>query len=115
MGKQRQVTRPVKSTEYFIVPASRSAEKNWQDLRAVQGNRLADAWDYLTAHPHLYHPERNYPLRGNLGSATVNGKELEQWQYRDLSNGARLWFCVDETSRTVFLTEVHTRHPNETK
>lgn len=114
-GKQRSVSRPVKSTEYRIVPLGREVVKGWQDLKAVQANKLADAWDYLTNTPLLYHPERNYPLKGSLGFAVIDGVQFEQWQYRNLSHGARIWFCVDEKARVVYLTEVHTRHPNETK
>lgn len=74
MSKQRSISRPVKSTEFSIIPVGRDVVKNWQDLKAVQANKLADAWDYLTNTPLQYHPERNYPLKGALGSAT-------EWQY----------------------------------
>lgn len=115
MAKQRSISRPVKSNEFLIVPVSRDVVKSWQDLRAVQANRLADAWDYLMNTPLLFHPERNYPLKGELGSAVVNGEIMNQWQYRNLSNGARIWFCVDEQTKRVYITQVFTRHPNETK
>lgn len=115
MSKQRSITRPIKSTEFALVPVSRDVVKSWQDLKAVQANKLADAWDYLTNHPLLFHPERNYPLRGELGQAVVNGVHLEQWQFRHLSHGARIWFCVDEKQKRVYITQVFTRHPNETK
>ncbi|QNV37062.1 hypothetical protein IDM49_07310 [Rothia terrae] len=115
MSKQRSLSRPVKSTEFSIVPVGRDVVKNWQDLKAVQANKLADAWDFLTNTPLQYHPERNYPLKGALGSSTVNGNVMDQWQYRNLSNGARIWFCVDEKQKRVYLTRVFTRHPNETK
>ena len=103
----------MKSTEFSIVPVGRDVVKNWQDLKAVQANKLADAWDFLTNTPLQYHPERNYPLKGALGSSTVNGNVMDQWQYRNLSNGARI--CVDEKQKRVYLTRVFTRHPNETK
>lgn len=52
MAKPRPVARPTKRAEYELVFGSSSAEKGWNDLRAGARNAPADAWDYLTAHPH---------------------------------------------------------------
>ncbi len=115
MTKNRLLQRPVKSTEYQIVAASNDVVKGWNDLKATQNNKLAGAWDYLAQHPTLRHPLRNYPLKGSLGTVKILGEEFDQWQFRDLSHGARLWFCVDDKKRIVYLTRVATAHPNETK
>lgn len=56
----------------------------------------------------------NYPLRGELGTITRGDTTHERWQHKPTLKGtARIWFFVEE--RTVYLEQVHTSHPNETK
>jgi hypothetical protein len=43
-------------------------------------------------------------LKGTLGSRTVHGKVLEQWQY-EVTSGGRIWYCPDPERRIVWLTE----------
>lgn len=54
------------------------------------------------------------PLRGTLGSRTIGGIEMDQWQY-DVSSGARLWYCVDPDDRIVWLTLAAMGHPTATE
>lgn len=53
------------------------------------------------------------PLRGTLGKRTVGGTEMSQWQY-DISSSARLWYCIDPSSHTVWLTLASMGHPHAT-
>ena len=107
------VPRPPKKTEYTIRFATSNASKGWQDLVASIRSPLADAWDFLTRTPQLRTPT-NYPLRGELATVDHGGKTHERWQHKPTQQGdARIWFYVDE--RTVYLEQVHTHHPNETK
>lgn len=49
-----------------------------------------------------------------LGVIERGGATHERWQHKPTAKGtARIWFYVHE--RTVFLEQVHTSHPNETK
>jgi hypothetical protein len=112
-GKGNHVPRPTKKSEYAIIFASNSARKGWQDLEAVRRNDLVDAWDFLTRNPKELSP-LNSQLRGELGQVTVAGEPFDRWQLKLSSTfGARIWFYVD--GNTVFIEEVHTNHPNETK
>lgn len=52
-------------------------------------------------------------LRAGLGTRTIRGVEMEQWQY-DISSGARLWYCVDHDARIVWLTNTSAGHPSAT-
>lgn len=54
------VPRPPKASEYEIVFGSSEAERGRRDLKAIAKNALADAWDYLTAHPARYDAARCY-------------------------------------------------------
>jgi len=49
-----------------------------------------------------------------LGLVTHNGSTYERWQHKPtLKGNARIWFFVVE--QVVYLEQVHTHHPNETK
>lgn len=113
-GKRGElVPRPPKKMEYEIRFATTNARKGWQDLAATIRNPLAEAWDFLTRTPLAKTPS-NYPLRGALGTITRGDKVHERWQHKPTIKGtARIWFFVDD--RTVYLEQVHTSHPNETK
>ncbi|WP_419850240.1 hypothetical protein [Candidatus Poriferisocius sp.] len=40
--------------------------------------------------------------------------ELPQWQYEVTSSG-RIWYCIDDDKKTVWLTAVHIGHPKATE
>ena len=113
------VPRPTKASEYEIFFGSVAVERGWTDLKAAAKNALADAYDYLTAHPSRYDPDRCYQLRGDLSTVLVDDVSLPQWQYK-ISDGARLWYAVEEPSGKekkpgrVFITRAAPGHPNET-
>lgn len=113
------VPRPVKGTECEIFFGNTAAQRGWTDLKASAKNALADAYDYLTAHPAQYDPDRCYQLRGDLSTVLVAGVVLPQWQYK-AAGGARLWCAVDEPNAKakkpgrVYITKAATGHPNET-
>ncbi|MGO2053498.1 hypothetical protein ACT3UD_07145 [Glutamicibacter sp. 287] len=56
----------------------------------------------------------NYGLKDELGMISRGETSHERWQHKRTAKGAaRIWFYVHE--RTVFLEQVDTSHPNETK
>ncbi|MGW5439867.1 hypothetical protein [Nocardia asteroides] len=111
--KGELVSRPAKRTEYEIRFATTDARKGWQDLVATIRNPLSETWDFLTRTPLVTTPT-NYRLKGDLGLIERGGASYERWQHKPTAKGtARIWFYVAE--RTVFLEQVHTSHPNETK
>ncbi len=113
MAKESLVPRPPKKFEYEIRFATTGAQKGWRDLVATIRNPMADAWDFLTATPLMQTPT-NYPLRDQLGTIERAGKTYERWQHKPTLKGtARIWFYVD--GKTVYLEQIHTSHPNETK
>lgn len=113
MARDSRVERPLKKSEYEIRFATLQAQKGWTDLCATSRNAAAEAWDFLTRTPTETTPS-NYRLRGELGTLTKGADVHERWQHKPTRQGdARLWFFV--VGRTVFLEQVHTRHPNATK
>ncbi|MFE4195911.1 hypothetical protein ACFRJ9_08595 [Paenarthrobacter sp. NPDC056912] len=111
--KGEKVERPTKRGEYELRFASTQAQRGWMNLNATIRNPLADAWDFLTRTPEQITPS-NYRLRGELGLVNRDGATHERWQHKPTLKGdARIWFYVE--GRVVFLEQVHTSHPNETK
>lgn len=113
MAKQNPVPRPQKKAEYELVFASKNAEKGWRDLVATHRNAMVDVWDFLTRTP-LERGGTNYPLKGSLATVTRAGSPHDRWQHKPTGkSSARIWFWVE--GQTVFLEQVHTSHPSETK
>ena len=111
--KGEPVPRPPKKVEYEIRFGTTEAQKGWRDLVATMRNPMAETWDFLTRTP-LSTTPTNYPLKGEIGAIERGGKSHQRWQHKPTAKGtARIWFYVDD--RTVFLEQVHTSHPNETK
>ncbi|MFV2144336.1 hypothetical protein [Isoptericola sp. G70] len=117
MAKASRVPRPTRKNEYDLYFASRDAERGWQDLRATVLNPLATAWDHLTRTPRD-RSERCHEMKADLAYIHRDGKQHERWQY-ELPGGARIWYWViapaDRRPGQVWLEQVHTRHPNQTK
>lgn len=113
MPRDSQVPRPAKKSEFVLKFATKQAEKGWRDLVATIKNPMSDSWDFLTRTP-LAKTQTNYPLEGSLGKITRSGRNFERWQHKPTLKGtARVWFYVDDS--TVYLEQVHTAHPHETK
>lgn len=89
------------------------AANGWNKVCATASSNARTAWERLTTDPRE-HTDRQHPLKGNLGSGTVNGQEMEQWQY-EVSGGGRLWYCIDDAKQTVWLVEATPGHPKATE
>lgn len=113
MARQSKVERPTKKSEYEIRFATRQAQKGWLDLKATIRNSLVDSWDFLTQTPAEVTPV-NYPMRGQLAQIVRGDERFERWQHKPTLKGdARIWFYICDG--VVYLEQVHTHHPNETK
>lgn len=113
MRRGDKVERPTKKAEFTIRYASSQAKKGWQDLLATLPNPMVDAWDFLTRTPTEKTPT-NSPMRGELQVIERGGVRHERWQYKPTAKGdARIWFFV--VGSDIFLEQVHTRHPDQTK
>lgn len=113
MPKETLVPRPSKKSEYVLKYATKQSEKGWRDLVATIRNPMSETWDFLTRTPLTTTPT-NYRLEGSLGTITRGDRTFERWQHKPTARGtARVWYYVDGS--TVYLEQVHTAHPNETK
>lgn len=89
------------------------AAKGWGKVCAAAPGNARVAWDKLTSDPRE-RSRRQHPLKGSLGTRSVNGRDMEQWQY-EVTGGGRLWYCIDDEKRTVWLTEGRPGHPKATQ
>ncbi len=109
--KKEAVPRPLRRIEYEIASGTSNARKGWVDVLAVQRNSVVSAWERLTTNP-LADDTTCHGMKGDPEFVKHKGASHRRRQY-ELSNGARIWFYVQE--RTVVLIDVHTHHPNATK
>lgn len=93
--------------------ATSDAAKGWEHICAVAAASARVAWERITKDPRQ-RDSRQHPLRGNLGTRYVNGRELEQWQY-EVTAGGRIWYCIDDETRTVWMTGASPGHPKSTQ
>lgn len=92
--------------------ATNDAVKGWEQVCAVAPSNARTAWDKITADPRS-HDQRQHPLKGSLGRREVNGDKLDQWQY-EVTGAGRIWYCINDTSRVVWMTDCSTGHPKAT-
>lgn len=58
-------------------------------------------------------PRRTAQLKGQFRDRDVGGVKLPQWQH-ELSSAGRIWYCVDQDAKTVWITHVSLSHPKAT-
>jgi hypothetical protein len=89
------------------------AVSGWEQVCSAAPANARLAWERVTADPR-HRDERQHPLRGTFSQRVVNGEELEQWQY-EITGAGRLWYCIDDARRTVWLTAATVGHPKATE
>lgn len=94
---------------------STEAAKGWEDLCRVARSNTWEAWVVLTERPLTPdNPSRQYRMRGALSSREVDGRKLEQWQYK-VTSGGRIWYCPDPDRRIVWIVVASAAHPKITE
>ena len=95
--------------------ADTDAVDGWESLSRQAPGPTFDAWEAITKDPRdRTNPTRQHQLRGDLSSRAVGGRKLEQWQY-EVTGAGRVWYCIDEEGRTVWVTGASTGHPKATE
>ena len=108
-------SRPEEADLWTIRPASAQAEKQWK--RAVEAEPELMAKERCRLHERPLdrgaNPRRTHQLRGPLGSRTIGGKKLPQWQH-EITGASRVWYCPHKEVRVVWVTYVSLQHPQLT-
>ena len=53
-------------------------------------------------------------MQGSYRTRSRSGIEMEQWQY-EVTGSGRIWYCIDDKKKTVWLTQVSLGHPKATE
>jgi hypothetical protein len=114
MPKRRdRVAPPPAADGWDFRYASNDAVQGWEQLCSAATPNTRIAWERITGDPRQ-RDSRQHPLKGSLGFRTVNGVELEQWQY-EVTAGGRLWYCIDDERRIAWMTYASVGHPKATE
>jgi hypothetical protein len=114
MPKRRERVAPPPAKEgWDFRYGTGAAVTGWDKVCAAAPANARTAWERITSDPRQ-RDDRQHPLRGSLGMRTVNGEGMEQWQY-EVTSGGRLWYCIDDKQRTVWLTDAMPGHPKATE
>ena len=106
---------PPRPGGYTLRFATNDAAKGWEELCRQAAANTRAAFDAIEATPCPAPPtSRQHPLKGSLAASVHNGKTLPQWQY-EVTSGGRLWYCIDDQRRTVWLTDAMPGHPKVTE
>jgi hypothetical protein len=111
--RKERVAPPPTKDGWDIRYATSDAVDGWELIGRSAPANLRLAWERITADPRA-HDHRQHRLKGELGSRTVNDIVMEQWQY-EVTAGGRIWYCIDDTKRTIWLTETSPGHPKATE
>lgn len=113
MPKRREwVAPPPTKAGWDLRYGTSEAAKGWEKVCVAAAGNARTAWEKLTTDPRE-RTSRQHPLKGGLGLRSVNGEQMEQWQY-EVTGGGRLWYCIDDAKRIVWLTEAMPGHPKAT-
>ena len=111
--RRDRVAPPPRPGGWDIRFADNASAKGWEQICRESPSSARAAWEALTAAPRQ-HSRRQHPLRGSRRLYGVNGVEMEQWQY-EVTGSGRIWYCIDDQKKTVWLTRVSVGHPKATE
>lgn len=106
---------PAIGDEHDLRFANTEAANGWEELARHAAGNLRRAFDKIRTDPRARdEPDRHHRLKGKLGSADWKGQILERWQF-EVTGGGRIWYLVDDTNRTAWITYAGTGHPRMTE
>jgi hypothetical protein len=111
--RKERIAPPPTAGGWDLRYANNDAVKGWEQICADASSNARTAWDKITAEPRE-RSSRQHPLKGSLGQRNISGVDMEQWQY-EVTAGGRLWYCIDDRAKTVWLTGAHVGHPKATE
>ena len=93
--------------------ATSDAVKGWEQICSAATANARVAWEKITSNP-KNRDSRQHPLKGSLARRSVGGVEMEQWQY-EVTAGGRIWYCIDEKKKIVWMVDASVGHPKATE
>lgn len=108
-----RVASPPGPSEWDLRFGDSSAVPGWEGLCSQAPGPTRAAWTALRTDPRA-RGQRQHPLKGDLATRSVGGRVLEQWQL-EVTGAGRIWYCIDDERRTVYLTLATVGHPRQTE
>ena len=108
-----RVAPPPAPGEWDLRFGDQSAVDGWNRLCSQASGPASLAWTALRTDPRA-RSQRQHPLKGEFASRSVGGRPLEQWQY-EVTGAGRIWYCIDDERRVVYLTLAMIGHPRQTE
>jgi hypothetical protein len=112
--KGDRVAPPPVAGEFDIRFLDTAAVRGWEALGASHPTTLRRCWEAMRLSPMVsVAAGRHHPLRDDLAARAVGGRLLPQWQF-EVGGSERVWYCVDESKRTVWVSYAG-GHPKATE
>ncbi|MEV0852894.1 hypothetical protein [Nocardia fluminea] len=97
-----------------VIAQNTQAARGWIELQRSVIDALDRAWTDITANPRsMANPHRQHQLKAGLKAVKFGETELDQWQY-EVTGGGRIWYAIDDDTRTIWITKASTGHPGVT-
>ncbi len=93
--------------------ATSDAVKGWEQICSAATANARVAWEKITSNP-KNRDSRQHPLKGTLAYRSVGGVEMEQWQY-EVTAGGRIWHCIDENKKIIWMVDASVGLPKATE
>lgn len=114
-GRKDRVAPPAHPQGYVARLLNNESAEGWEDFVRAAPAPLWAAWEVLIRTPlSPTHPKRQHKLHGKLARVNLDGRSFDLWQY-EVTAGGRIWYCVDEARKTVWLKQVSVSHPKATE
>ena len=102
---------PAGAGEWDIRFATNEAARGWEELGRLFPGPLRECWLALRHRPTSpVNSARQHRLHGALAERDLAGRALPQWGY-EVTGPARVWYCPDAETRTVWVTHAAPAHP----
>lgn len=108
------VAPPPVNDEWSVRFGTTEAAVGWEGLWTRAPVKTREAFELMRANPRPPEDDLHYRLKGDLGTRSLGGKDLEQWQVK-VSGSARIWYLPDDEKHTVWVVLASVAHPKETE
>ncbi|MCG5212403.1 hypothetical protein [Streptosporangium sp. KLBMP 9127] len=108
-------TPPPLEEEWEIRFDSTEVARGWTELYRQAPANLRVCYDILRLNPApAGETSRHHLLRREHARRSTSYYDFDQWQY-EVTSGGRVWYVVEEKTRTVWITYASPAHPKETE
>ncbi|MFI9385328.1 hypothetical protein [Kutzneria sp. NPDC052558] len=106
---------PPRAGEWDVRFATNAAARDWEELGNKAPGNTADAWSLMRENPcPTEHGQRHHQLKGTLAREQHGGQVYDQWQI-EVTGSGRIWYLVDRSRQTIWVTYASLRHPKATE